>query len=230
MLEILLGRMAPLLQPATQGLDRPIARTGLGLACELVDRVRQSLRVTRRREPAGNAGDPVGQVEEYGIRDARPCEQKERAKPLQAFAGAVHAAMALRRRAECRVRQVELGERHAAQAIAHSRRRIETIAHAGLSSGPCRSPPYDPRDGRSRSSGKGKLYPWGYSVDSPRQGDVAASQFCVLDLGSWLVTMSVMTAAEFGTRREHERRAVERDAADRDQRAANLGLPFGETG
>ena len=74
-----------------------LARPRSRLALELVDGVDQGMGVARRRKAARNDGEPVGQIGEDRLGHAGPHQQEQRAKPLQAFAGAVHAAMPLGR-------------------------------------------------------------------------------------------------------------------------------------
>ena len=43
-------------------MDRTLAGARLGLTFELVDGIDQGLGITCRREPFGDAGDPVGEI------------------------------------------------------------------------------------------------------------------------------------------------------------------------
>ena len=93
--------------------------------------------------------------------------------------------------------EIKLGEGHAAQRLAHWNRRIETIAHrrpfalAGIC--PARMILARGAPGQGHNA---RGQPCGRPVDKLRHGAVAVSQFCARFSGSWLVTISVMTATE----------------------------------
>ena len=70
-----------------------------------------------------------GSGDERGLKTDRPGEQEQRAESLQAFAGAVHPAMALRRGCKRAVSNLQLGKGYTPQCLAHRHRRIETVTH-----------------------------------------------------------------------------------------------------
>ena len=67
-------------------------------------------------------------------------------------------------------------------------------------------------------------------MDKCRHGAVAAIQRRTLSSGSWLVTMSVMTATLSAPAASTSGRTLGRDAADGDEGAIDPGAPFGEAG
>ena len=108
LLEVLLGRVPALVQPAAHGLDRTFAGARLGVPLELVDGVEQRLGIARRGEALADAGDPRGQIAEDGLGHARARQQQQRAQSFEALTGAVHAGMAVRRGRQRAVSDLEV--------------------------------------------------------------------------------------------------------------------------
>ena len=129
LLQILLGRVPSLMQPSAQGLDRALARSGSRLALELIDSVDQGMGVARGCKAACDHGELVGEIGEHRLRHTRSHQQEQRAKALQAFAGAMHAAMPFRRGRQRAVGNLKLAEGYAPDCLAHRHCRIETITH-----------------------------------------------------------------------------------------------------
>ncbi len=100
-------------------MDRPLARTRLGLALELVDGIDQGLGVARRGKPPGDGGDPLGEIGKDRIGHPGPRQQEQRAQPLQALAGIVHAAMTVRRARQRALGDLDLAKGDAPQRLAH---------------------------------------------------------------------------------------------------------------
>jgi hypothetical protein len=128
-LQTLLRSVPALVEPSPHRLKRAQAWTRAGFALELVGGIDERLGVARGRKAASDGRQPFVESVERGLRQARPRKQKQRAEPLQTFAGVVHAAVALGRSSKSAVRELELGESNTPQGLAHGRCRIELVAH-----------------------------------------------------------------------------------------------------
>ena len=70
-------------------------------------------------EPERNGAEPIGQIVEDRIGQTWPDQREEGTQPLQAFAGAMDAAMTIGGGAKRALGIFELGQRDAPYALAH---------------------------------------------------------------------------------------------------------------
>ncbi len=129
--EVALRSIAPLHQPSAQRLSGRHRRVARIVGSEFVDRVDQSMGIASRREPEGNGTEPIGQIVEHRIGEAGPDQREEGTQPLQAFACAMDAAMAIGGGPKRTLGIFEFGKRDAPHALAHRQKWVEFVAHLG---------------------------------------------------------------------------------------------------
>jgi len=87
--------------------------------------------VASRSEPEGNSAEPIGQIVEHRIGEAGPDQREEGTQPLQAFACAMDAAIAIGGGPNRPLGLLEFGKRDAPHALAHRQKWVEFVAHLG---------------------------------------------------------------------------------------------------
>ncbi|ODR99237.1 hypothetical protein AUC68_04340 [Methyloceanibacter methanicus] len=85
--------------------------------------------IARGGQALADTGDAPVQVGVEGLGHARPDQNKQRAQALEALPRAVDPLMAVRRRGQRCVGDVQLGQGNRAQRLAHGQGRVKLVTH-----------------------------------------------------------------------------------------------------